>query len=710
MASYSVQYIFMLVDRFTPKSGVMVSAANKIRSAMAAAGGTMTGFMRTAGLAAAAIGVLGAAFVLSGVKQAAAFEDALAGVRRVTDITRSEMLEYGKDALRIGVATAQSGEQVAEIMKQGAMMGLRGRETLGSFAEVVSKIAVAWDDISTEQASSQLARLSAKFFGDQGPAQQAESIRDVSDSINELSNRSAFKAPELLKYFDRGAAAAKRFGLTAQQAAAYGGAALVLGEPTGELQGTRARMTFQRLINATTAATKTKKGLTKLGTSFKLLGINQKQFTNLVNNDPQRLLVKLAETMGAMDKPTAQRVADGLFDARSSAQFLSIAQNVNEYKRQLAIADDVWAKELTGDKAFMDWLRNSGEGNKELADQLDRYGRIASRAGSVQREFAKRTETLSFAWKQLGLAFDRVKIGAAMPLLEPLRHMTNWAADVLSSLGDVVERNPDLFSNLFKGLSTAAVVGAGYGLLQLTAWMTGAASAAAVLKGLGLISLKFAVVAVGIATAYWIYDNWAKLKEMAADPIKFSVLFPDAPEWLKGLMNSVGDKGDRDSGQFDRVQRWLNNAPASNEFIGGVVSQEAARRAIEQTAAAARGMRGDPFAQFPMANMPEQTFANKLSGWNPTWGTYDVHGSPAAGSPQPYFNAASIPQSLSVNVQSHTGFDPATVNVNVNVTGTVNGPVNGSGTGSGTLNARPSRGTATSEAGSGAPQGGFYGP
>lgn len=679
MSSFSIQYIFRLIDRFTPGAGKLSAAALKMRNSIAAAGAAMGPLARSIGLAAVAVGTLAAAFAVTGVKKAAAFEDAMAGVRRVTDITRKEMLEYGKDALRIGVATGQSGEQIAEIMKQGAMMGLRGQATLGSFAEVVSQIAVAWDDISTEEAAGQIARLSAKFFGDKGPAEQAASIRDVSDAINELSNRSAFKAPELLKYFDRGAAAAKRFGLTAQQAAAYGGAALVLGEPTGELQGTRARMTFQRLINATTGATRNKKGLTKLGQSFKALGMTQSQFSEMLNSDPQRLLLTLAEKLNGMDKTSAQHVADGIFDSRSSAQFLSIAQNVNEYKRQLAIADDAWAKEFTQDKKFMDWLRNSGEGNKELADQLDRYGKVASRSASVQREFAKRTETLSFAWRQLGLAFDRVHVLAALPLLEPLRRIVNKVTDAFSSLGNAAETYPNLFSNLFKGLSTAAVGAAGYGLLQLTAWMTGAASAGAALKALGLITLKFAVIALGIASAYWIYENWDKLKELAKDPIKFSVLFPEAPGWLKTFFDDAAKI------KAQQRDRWANEAFAADSrnqdwFGYSNVVNLSAFRAAQRNSDLARATYS-PFQQMQSYNAPSQGWWDRATGTDPAWGS----GNGA-------FNAASIPQSMAVNVTAHTTFAPAVV--------TVTGRVDAI-TGSTTIQAKPSRGTSSVEAGSG---------
>lgn len=691
MASFSVQYIFTLVDRFTPGAGKLAAAATRIRGALATAGSSMMGFVRAAGLAAAALGILGAAFVLGGVKQAAAFEDALAGVRRVTDISRQEMLDYGKDALRIGVATGQSGEQVAGIMKEAAMMGLRGRETLASFAEVVSQVAVAWDDISTEQASKQLALLTAKFFGDKGAGEQAANIRDVADAINELANRSSFKAPELLKFFDNASAGAKDFGLTAQQAAAYGGAALVVDQPSGLRQGYRANATFARLGSAVFNTTK------KQHAAFRQLGTSARTFGKIMRDSPQRALLSLLEMANKLDPQRRQGVLGRLLGNMDAArQASALAGNVNEYKRQLAIVDDEWAQELTKDKKFMDWLRNGDAGKKELADQLERYSRIASRAGSVNREFAKRTETLNFAWKQLGLSFDRVQKLSALPLLEPLRKAVNGVTSAFMWLGDIAEDSPNIYANMMKGLGSAAIVGLGYGLLQLTAWMTGAATAGAALKALGLISIKFAVLALGIASAYWVYDNWAKLKELAADPLKFNIIFPDAPEWLKNAMGWYNDRRQRgedmsNAKSFSEAYdiAYGDRSALSLSGYENVVNLQAYRRAQEIADEARRTY--SPFQQMQSANLPSQTWMQAVGGVNPVWGTNDRFG----GAGNPAFNAAQIPQSMAVQVTSHTSFDPATIKVNV--TGTVNGPVTGNG--SGTLNAKPARGVSAGDAG-----------
>lgn len=752
MASYSVQYIFTLLDRFTPGAARMGAAAAAMSKKVHAAGAAMGTFARRATLMTAAVAALGTMFVLTGVKKAAAFENAMANVRRVTDISRQEMLEYGKDVLRIGVDTAQTGEDIADVMAQGAMMGIRGQKPLAAFAETVAKVAVAWDDISKDVAASQIARLSAKFFGDLNPDEQVAGIKAVADAINELSNRSAFKAPELLKFFDRGAAAAKRFGLTAQQAAAYGGSALVLGEPTGELQGTRARMTFQRLLDAATKPVESKKGLTKLGQSFQALGMTQNQFKEVLANDPQAAILEIMERMQGLDKFAQQKVADGMLDARSSAQFLSIVQNLNEYKRQLAIADDKWAGVFAQDSSFMNWLSNAGEGHKELFDQLVKYNRVASRTGSVQREFGKRTETLTFAWRQFGLAIDRVQILSAMPLLEPLRNIVNGFSDAAMAVGDFMEKNQSLSNYLMTGVGGAALIGLGAGLMGVAKWATGLTSTLAVLKGFGLLTFQFAIIAAGIATAYWIYDNWERLKQLAAEPLQFSAIFPEAPEWLKDfwskgtnmaawgkekagevvdavLPDIVVDAGSAMAGTLadmhGKVQDYIASsllppAPERTSSFDNIVNAEAYRKAEASNESAARQM--SVFDRFKDFAPPEKSWFGTLNtSYDDIWGTGSVlargnprfneaivppqFNMPAPPSAPPQFSESRVPQAVAVQVQTqaHTSFDPATIQVNVTGTlsGTVNGPAQASvnGNGSGQVSARPSRGEASASAG-----------
>lgn len=72
----------------------------------------------------------------------------------------------------------------------------------------------------------------------------------------------------------------------------------------------------------------------------------------------------------------------------------------------------------------------------------------------------------------------------------------------------------------------------------------GIASVGTALNGLAAIAarpLLFAGIGAAAFAAYEIYQNWDRLKQLAADPVKFEVLFPEAPDWLKWLMRGPAE-------------------------------------------------------------------------------------------------------------------------------------------------------------------------
>lgn len=680
--SFSISYIFSLVDKFTPGAAAITAAATGMRGAIAAAGAAMGPLIARMAAVAAGVGLLAAAFVLGGVKQAAAFEESLTSLRRVTNISREDMLAYGEDALKVGVRTGKTGEEIASMMTEGALMGIRGRKTLAAFAETVAKVSVTWDDMGEKMASRSLSTLTSQWFSDLAPEDAARRLNETADAINELSNRSAFKAPELLKAFERGGVAAKKFGLSPEQFSAYAGTSLVVGEKSGELQGTRARMTFTKLTRNLAAPTKGFSG------ALKLLKMSREQMGQQLLNSPQDLMLNIMERMQGLDKIQQESVASGLLDAKSSAQFGAVAANLNEYKKQLAIVDDSYAAKFAKDDGFMSWLRNGGEGLKDIANQLDRYNKISTRSGSVNREFGNRTESLNFALKQFGASWDRFRILLAMPLLEPLRRVTNGLSDFTNALGDIAERSPAVGTMMTGGLMAgmtamgAAVAAAGAKMLGFTGAYT---ALAALASTAGILSIGIAVTVVGIAAMYWIYDNWSRLKELAADPLKFKVIFPDAPEVLKNLPDAVALA-------MSKTKEVLMDSPmgpalgAVGSALNGPVGQTLNWLALGPP----------PDWMLPYTAADRFSFGAGMGGANMPY-------MPPATAPAP--NPDRIPQAAAERVQIESTIRgeiaPLQVTatpITVHVTGQVNGPV--TGTGSGSLSTNAPRGVSTSEAGS----------
>lgn len=675
MATFSVQYIYTLVDRFSGMAPAMVAAANSIKGSAAAAGAAVVGLGTALAAAGAAVGLGAALMIGNSVKAAASFEAEMANVRRVANLTREQMMSYGKDALLISVATGNTAEDIAKIMSQGAAMGLRDQGILAAFSELTAKVAVAWDDMNRDQASRSLATITAQWFGGEDLNTAKQHITDLGDAMNELSNRSAFKAPELLKAFERGGVMAKQFGLTAEQFSAYAGTSLVVGEKSGELQGTRARMTFDKLMRNVARPTKAS------AWAMKQLGYTRQNLGKMILNNPQDAILDIMERTQGMDPIKRSSVIGGLLDARSAAQFLSVANNLNEYKRQLAIVDDKYAARFSKDKGFMDWLR--GSNYADMVPMLEEYGRVITRAGSVEREFQNKSDTLSFAVKQREAAFRRLQILVGEPFLQPLTKLNAAITGVFNSMGNWAAGNQDLTKAVGFGALTAGIAGLGYFALSAIGSLTGLGGALAVLKAIGMVSLKLTLLAVGIATAYWLYDNWPKLKQLLADPLKVDILFPELPEWLRNFIASGADPSrsvlNPGTSYLHGMSLPLNGYDTS---LGSLASMSAsANQARLNAEAVARTM--SPHQMLAMADTPDTSWWQRnVGGVSPEWGA------------QP-FNASSIPQSMAIDVRSETTFQPATINVNV--TGTVNGPVNGSGTGS--LQANPSRGTSAATAG-----------
>lgn len=659
--SFSVEYIFSLVDRFSGPAVAMAAAAGRMKAAIASAGAAMASLaVRMAALSVAG-GAMTLAFVVGGVKRAAEFEEALTSLRRVTNISREEMLKYGQDALRVGVETGKSGVAIAGIMTEGALLGIRGQKSLEEFARTVAKVSVTWDDMGEKMASRSLATLSAQWFSDLAPEKATMRLNEMADAVNELSNRSAFKAPELLKAFERGGVMAKNFGLTPEQFAAYAGTALVVSEKSGELQGTRARMTFQKLAQNIANPTKRAKG------AMDELGYTSAQMSAMVKADPQAALLDImtrVDKVAAGDNLKKIAILGDLVDKRSAAQISAISANMNEYKKQLAIVDDTWAKKLATDKDFMKWLKNGSEGLQQIGEQLERNNRIVTRSGSVNREFANRTESLNFALTQLGVAWDRFRILLAMPLLEPLRNATNGVTDFVTSLANIAESSPKLGA-MMTGAAMTGMLSFGAMLAGVTAKMMGFTGAYTALMALGkaggILTLTVSLVILGIA-------YWDQIKAMILEPQTVHIKFAaEMPDWMKWFADpNAGGLATWDKNVHDARNNFLRQW--TPEFMHGVLG------------------------------VPNEYDTPRMQSWG--MGLRGLDNIPQI----PTNTADRIPQAaaerLQIESQIKGQIDPLQVHadpIQVIVSGQVNGPV--SGTGSGQLQSNAPRGVSTQEAG-----------
>lgn len=655
--NYNISYVFRLVDQFTGGSVGMVAAMGRITNAARAMGGAL------AGLAAAGAMV---SFFGGAVKAASSWEDRMANVARTADLTRGQMIEYGKDAMKLSVQLGTPVEKIADTMSRLASQGLRDQAMLKAFTELTTKAAVAWDDITPEEAGKSIGKFSQIWFGDLGPEATLKSVRDLGDVINELSNRSNFKAPQLLKYLDRVSPTFKQLGFSSAEASAFGGTVLATGVESGQLQGTRAEMTVRKLLEAATNPTKNqKKGLAGLG-------FTQESYQNMIKSlGPMDSMLQIIERMNSLDPMTRMASINNLVGTRQGAQFMQLAGNLNEFKRQLAIADDGYAKRFSQDASFMEWLKSTGKYG-DMVQMLEQYGKILSRTNSLEREFQKRSDTLKFAVAQREAAWERFKITSGIPLLKPAADANRWMAGAIDSITDQIEANPNF------GIGLTAALGAALAASLGTAIWAGLGASGGLLTRLavggiiggGTLLLTVALVGAGA----WIIANWQWFWDAISKPLDFKINWPSAPAWLMPLINFTNDQfaaRDRELRAQEKYAQYGFEDDAYQSRWSMPSSIDALAKA--QSDAARRAAAGNPFAQFPgTPQIDERSWFRRMlpdDPWNGGRGS-TLDGATLAGA---------IPQSIAVNVTSDVKLTAG--ELSVRYTGPIAGdsktPVNG---------------------------------
>ena len=156
------------------------------------------------------------------VKPAIAFESAMADVKKVVNFdTPQQIKEMEHDIKQLSKRIPIAVEGLTQMIATGGQLGVP-REKLAQFAEIASKMSIAFD-ITSEEASTSMAKLSNVL---QVPIEQMTKVGDV---INHLSNNTAATAQDLLTVSIKAGAMAKSFGMSHNELSALASSFIALG-------------------------------------------------------------------------------------------------------------------------------------------------------------------------------------------------------------------------------------------------------------------------------------------------------------------------------------------------------------------------------------------------------------------------------------------------------------------------------------------------
>ena len=286
-----------------------------------------------------------------------------------------------------------------------------------------------------------------------------KNVDQLGDAINYLDDNAKSKGADIIDVLQRTAGVASSVGMSYKDAAALGSTFLSLGA-TAEVAGTATNAMIRELAIATQQPKRFQEGL-------KAVGLEAEALQNGMATNATDTLKNVLDAINKLPKNQQLSVATQLFGKEFGDDASKLAQNMGEYRRQLALANDEAGK------------------------------------GSMQREADIRAELLS---ARLDMAKNRA-FNLSATLGETLRptliELIESFNSVASRVTAWVKANPALAGQILKTVAGIAALAAGFGAVTLA--MASFLGPFAMLRyGLTLLGIKSltAVTAVkGMGTA-----------------------------------------------------------------------------------------------------------------------------------------------------------------------------------------------------------------
>lgn len=491
------------------------------------------------------------ATVASPVVMAARFETAMLGVAKQVDGARdssgkltSVYYEMGKQIQQLGREIPLATNEIADMVTAGSRMGV-ARDQLIDFTRTSAMMADAFELPAGELADN-MGKI-AGLFKIPIPA-----IGELADSINYLDDNAISKGGDIIEFLTRTGGVASAVKVTGQEMAALGSTLLTLGERT-ETAGTAANAMFQKFAAAD-------KGTKNFKSALKELGISSAAVQKGMQQDATGTMMKVLAAIGKLPKEKQLGVMVELVGLEHSDTLAKLANNTEEWRRQLALANSEAAK------------------------------------GSMSREFAARLQTTNAQWTLMKNRTSEVAVNLGSVLLPAINDTFKAISPMVNVVADFARENPKVtkaivgtvvamtslkVGGLALGYAFTFVKGAALSTVGLFyrvsagAAVAGASTASAaagptllgrafMFAGKGIIWMGRALLMnpIGLAitaiagAAYLIYENWDKLKPW------FTALWDDIVAKFETAVVKIG-------GMIDSVkQKWNDTKDAVTGGVG----------------------------------------------------------------------------------------------------------------------------------------------
>ena len=469
MAGFNLRAVVTCVDKLSPQLNTMKGKLENFQKKM-----NKSGFGKL-GLKDAITGVAISAPFIKGVKDAMAYEEVMADIRKVVDFdTPEQFKQMGQDIREMSLTLPMAAKDIGAIVAAGGQAGIP-KEDLKQFAEDAVKMGIAFDT-SAEDAGSTMATWRTALNLTQ------KEVVDLSDKINLLSNTQNAKAKDISDVVTRMGTLAATSGVSADKLAALSSTIIATGTNTDQA-ATGIKNFMLTLTSGKAATAKQQKALQQLG-------FTSTEIAKGMQKDAQGTIMSILESLGKVSKDRQSAALTVLFGKESVAAISPLLNNM----------------EL-------------------LKENFKRVGDSTLYAGSMQKEYESRSNTTANKLQLFNNALTNVSLAVGDALLPTFTELLTQMQPLIVSFGDFIQKHPELVKMVAKavvgfiGLRVAmATVNIVVSMLSTSLTLFNG-----VLKGVTLAIKLFTFAQIALSNAFKIVRvaSMALNAVMAMNPIGF---------------------------------------------------------------------------------------------------------------------------------------------------------------------------------------------
>ena len=426
-------------------------------------GTSMTGAIQSAHAVLAATGLVVLVKQLyDGMKASAeaaiAFESAMAGVDKTSDLTAAELEAMGDAFQRMSTEIPVSANALASIAEVAGQLGV-AKGDIEDFTAVMAKLSTA-TTMTAEEGATMLAQFANIVQMDPGNYER------LASTIVDLGNNYATTEQKILNMAQGMAASADIVGMSEADIMGLSAAISSLG-----IESQAGATSASKLMVELQKAVKTGKGLEDFA---RVAGMTGRDFAQAWGEDAAGALSLFIQGLDDAERngKTAIEILEelGITEVRMQRMMLSLAGSGDLLNRALETSNQAWRD------------------NTALQEEAEkRYGTTESKV-----ELAKN-------------AFENLKVTLGEHLTPIIGAVADAINDVVTGINDWMEKNPELTQAILIGIGVFALGAAGVGIYTVAVNAATLAMAAMKLAIPGVGWVLGGILALGAVAAAFVY-------------------------------------------------------------------------------------------------------------------------------------------------------------------------------------------------------------